>query len=469
MPSPLELILDAGNFVGPAAKAYQSEQPVSGTRADILSYMQKVLNGELDADTARVLFQHGGAAAVPMTPRQDQALPVQSHMPAPAPGLGGTANNAIAAYVRPQQFQFQPPPAPAPAAPVAPAGLSGPVPASAPPAGPAAPVAAPQVTPAEGGLGAVPPSPGRDPYVPASARSAPEALGFRAPQVSAAQVSDDMSRYDAAQQKLAGMAPKKQTIPLRMDMTQVKNREYDEVRSLLDSALKAKDTSKMDIELFKATAALEKQKQKDMMRTAWENMSSENKMKMANAQLQQETDEAARNLYQKYVDLQADMTAKSWSANIVRDEQLRGRFIARANALNQAIVEVGKSAWATLPQGQVIIDEARRELQKLQPFLDAWMTAQPGSNAVSYSVAEGVKPEVLAAAPEPAPEAPKPAPKPVPAPKAGPKPTVSASGSSVKTKTKGNPAAAPEQAAGSRSMKDAINAQRAKRGLSPLP
>jgi hypothetical protein len=406
MATPLDLVLGLGQPAGQLAQAYAANQPVSGTRANILDYLQKVSAGQMTPDEARVMYQSEVQGMTP-TPRADVMgqAPVQ---PQPTTGLSAA----------PGSFQMPSAPPPQAAAPAPAMAQSAAAPGLAP-----AP-AAPAVSTAEGGLDAAP-APVTSQYVPSRARDAQAVLGMRTPEITPSQVSTDMTRYDQAQQRLRQMAqPSRPKVPPpQFNITQVKNREYDEVKTLLQNAIKAPEVGKMELELFKAAAGLEKQKQRDVSRANLENMDAQNKAALAQAQLQQETDSDAQKFFFDYYQLQNQMKERQWAANATMKPELRAKYIAHSDSLRASVAKVVNSPWGMTEQGRLFIEDAQRELRKVQPFLDMWMTMQPGSANVPFTVdADAPKPEVLAAPP---PEAPKPA------------PTKTTGGSSKTTKTRG--------------------------------
>lgn len=402
MASPLDMILGVGQSLGQTAAAIEANQPVSGVKAQLLDYLYKSVNsGAMSPQEAQVMYQAEVQGVTP-TPRMEPAVPVQ---PQPAAGLSaqpGTAANAIAAAPPVPAPTFAAPPTPAPAAP---AGLAAaPVPAPAPAAQPPPRDA---VKPAEGGLAAAPPA-ASAPFVPGVARSAPEILGFKQPTVEAAQVQMDPNRYAQARQLVQqlGAEKKRPQLPLTMDMAKVQNKDFDMVRGALEGILKSRDTSKMELEVFKAQAALARDEQKSKLRESLFNADQTGKAALAQAQLQQETDENARELLFKYYDLSKEMQVKEWAANSFEDEKLRGKFIALEGSLRGALAKVIGTPFAATPAGQAFIADTQAQLKMLEPFLSAWMRLQPGSGGVKFTNPETGQPEVV---PQPPPPATKPA------------------------------------------------------------
>jgi hypothetical protein len=436
MASPLDLILGATQPLGQLAAAYEANQPVSGAKAQLLDYLYKSVNsGVMSPQEAQVMFQTEQQGVVP-PPRAELMIPVQ---PQPAAGLSaqpGTAVNAIAAA----------PPAPAPTfaasppvAPVAPTGLAAaPVPAPAPAA---QPPSRDVVTPAEGGLAAAP-TPATAPFVPGAARSAPEILGFKQPTIGAAQVEMDPNRYAQARQLVQqlGTEKKRPQIPLTMDMSKVRNKDFDMMRGALEGILKSRDASKMELEVFKVQAELARDEQKSRLRESLFNADQTGKAALAQAQLQQETDENARELLFKYYDLSKEMQVKEWAANSFEDEKLRGKFIALEGSLRGALAKVVGTAFAATPAGQAFIADTQSQLKMLEPFLRAWVKLQPGSGGVKFANPETGQPEVVPQPPAPEPKkqaAPAAEPEQPKTPKSG----RSIRGSSVKTSAPRQPPA----------------------------
>lgn len=400
MASPLDLILGATQPLGQLAAAYEANQPVSGAKAQLLDYLYNSVNsGSMSPQEAQVMFQAKVQGKVP-PPRAEPMIPVQSQ---PAAGLSaqpGTAVNAIAAA----------PPAPAPTfaasppvAPVASAGLAAaPVPAPAPAA---QPPSRDVVTPAEGGLAAAP-SPASASFVPPAARSAPEILGFKQPTIEAAQVQMDPNRYTQARQLVQqlGAEKKRPQIPLTMDMSKVRNKDFDMMRGALEGILKSRDASKMELEVFKVQAELARDEQKSRLRESLFNADQTGKAALAQAQLQQETDENARELLFKYYDLSKEMQVKEWAANSFEDEKLRGKFIALEGSLRGALAKVVGTAFAATPAGQAFIADTQSQLKMLEPFLRAWVKLQPGSGGVKFTNPETNQPEVVSQPPAPEPK-----------------------------------------------------------------